>query len=106
VFRSHLWGTPIQLPLAYLYLHDGKTGKLMMSPPARTKVSGTPEQFEIRFQPLRGAPITLRGSGQHYNPLGDNIINTLIGNLEIYRGDTLIGQALGTVGLERRVNNR
>lgn len=102
VLKSHLWGSPLKLPLAYLYWHDGKSGKLMMSPPARTSVTGNPEQFEIKFQPLRGETYFLRGTGRNYNDLGDNIINTLVGDLAIYRGETCLAVAKGTAGLERR----
>jgi hypothetical protein len=105
VFKSHVWGLPLKLPLAYLYWHDGNRGKLMMSPPSRTSVTGNPDRFEVRFQPLRGDPYFLRGAGRHYNDLGDHIINTLVGDLAIYHGETCLAMAKGTAGLERRQPN-
>jgi len=34
---------------------------------------------------------------------GEGIVNTLVGDLEIWQGDTLLARAQGTAGLERRV---
>ena len=79
---------------------DGRT--LVISPPALTQVTGSPEQFEIRFQPLGAASITLRATGREYGNFGDGIINTLVGDLEIHQGGRPIAQARGTAGLERR----
>jgi len=102
VFRSGLWGIPLKMPLAYLYLRyaDGRT--LLMSPPARAAVTGSPEQFEIRFQPVGAPPITLRATGRDYGDFGEGIINTLVGDLEIRQGERLVATARGTAGLERR----
>jgi len=102
VIRSSLWGLPVRMPLAYLYLHrpDGQT--LIMSPPALARVQGSPEQFEIKFRPLGAAPITLRAIGREYGDFGDRIVNTLAGDLEIYQGGSRIARANGTAGLERR----
>jgi hypothetical protein len=102
VFRSALWGIPIGLPLAYLYLRwpDGRA--LRMSPPARARVTGTPERFTITVRPLGGQPIRLQAAGREYGDFGEGIANTLIGDLDIYLGDQLLARAAGTAGLERR----
>jgi len=102
VSRSGLWGVPVRMPLAYLYLRQADGRTLVISPPAPTQVTGSPEQFEIRFQPLGAAPITLRATGREYGNFGDGIINTLVGDLEIHQGGRPIAQARGTAGLERR----
>lgn len=103
VLRSGLWGLPARFPLAYLYLHSGSKRKFMISPPARAQAKGTPEKFEIRFQPFTSKPITLKAQGREYGNLGDGIINTLVGDLEIWEGDKLLARAQGTAGLERRI---
>lgn len=104
IFRSGIWGIPVRMPLAYLYLRQADERRLIMSPPARTQVSGTPEQFEIRFQPLGGEPITLRATGREYGDFGDGIINTLVGDLELYQGGRPVARAMGTAALERRAH--
>ena len=102
VTRSGLWGIPVEIPFAYLYLRQSSRERLLLAPPASHHVAGTRNNFEIKFSPLRGVPITLRAKGSNYNDLGERITNTLIGDLEIYEGETLVAQALGTAGLERR----
>lgn len=103
VLRSSLWGSPIQLPLAYLYLRCEGKRSFFMSPPAKAQVSGIPERFEIRFQPFRGKIVALKARGREYGNLGDGIVNTLMGDLEVWEGDKLLAQAKGTAGLERRI---
>lgn len=103
VSRSGLWGMPIRLPLGYLYLHCGNVRKLIISPPAIARVRGAPENFEIQFQPFTAKTITLRAQGSDYGDLGDGIVNTLVGDLDIWEGGQLIARAKGTAGLERRV---
>jgi hypothetical protein len=103
VIRSSLWGVPVRLPLAYFYLQYANTRRFIISPPARAQVKGTAEKFEIQFQPGRGKPITLRAQGRDYGDLGDRIINTLVGDLEIWEDRKLIGRAEGTAALERRI---
>ena len=97
VFRSGVWGLPLRLPLAYLYLRVAGARKLIISPPAMVRVNGSPEQFEIQ---VRG--ITLSARGRDYGDLGDGIVNTLVGDLEIREGGQRIARAEGTAGLERR----
>ena len=103
VFRTSLWGLPVRLPLAYLYLRAGGARRLVMSPPALARAAGTPENFEIELRPLAGPTITLRAHGSDYGDLGEGIANTLVGDLEVWEGQRLIGRATGTAGLERRV---
>jgi hypothetical protein len=105
VFRSSLWGSPIRLPFAYLYLRSADERKLITSPPATVRVKGTPEKFEIQFQPIAAKALTLRAQGREYGDLGDGISNTLVGDLEIWQGDKRIGRAEGTAALERRFTN-
>lgn len=102
VFRSSLWGTPVRLPFAYLYLRSANERKLIMAPPAIARVNGTPEKFEIQVQPFGAKAITLRTQGREYGDLGDGISNTLVGDLEIWEENKLIGRAEGTATLERR----
>lgn len=103
VFRSSVWGSPIRLPFAYLYLRSVDERKLIMSPPAIARAKGTPEKFEIQFQPIAAETITLRAQGREYGDLGDGISNTLVGDLDIWQGDKRIGRAEGTAALERRI---
>ena len=104
VIRSALWGIPVRLPLAYLYLRYPEGRVFVTSPPARARVEGSPEGFEIKFQRIRGETITLSARGRDYGDLGDGIINTLVGDLEIRQGNRVIARAQGTAGLERRVS--
>jgi hypothetical protein len=102
VLRSGVWGIPIGLPLAYLYLRDGATREFVIAPPALARVRGSPEKFEIEFWRLGAETITLNAQGRDYGDLGDGIVNTLVGDLEIWKGGRLIARAQGTAGLERR----
>src|SRR5688572_24559254 len=45
LISSALWGLPVRVPLAYLYLSRGTDRKLLMSPPAIARATGTPEAF-------------------------------------------------------------
>lgn len=102
VSHSGLWGIPLRLPLAYLYLRYGDVRRLMISPPAIVQVKGSPDKFEIHFRRLSAEPIILRAWGRDYGDLGEAIINTLVGDLEIWEGDRRIARAEGTAALERR----
>jgi len=103
VLRSSLWGFPIRLPLAYLYLRYPEARKFLISPPAKAQATGTPEKFEIQFRSFEAKTITLRAQGRDYGDLGDGIVNTLVGDLEIWEESQLIARAEGTAALERRV---
>ena len=102
VLRTGVWGIPLRMPLAYLYLSTADRQSLIIAPPARAKVTGSPEQFEVAFQPIGGAAITLRATGREYTDFGEGIVNTLVGDLDIRQGGRLIARATGTAGLERR----
>jgi hypothetical protein len=102
VARSAVWGVPVGLPFAYLYLHQNGKQQLVMAPFNRAQVKGSPESFEIQIRRPGAETITLIGSGRDYGDLGDGIINTLVGDLEIREGTKLIGRAQRSAGLERR----
>jgi hypothetical protein len=102
LLRSGVWGIPVGLPLAYLYLRDGATREFVIAPPALARVTGSPEKFEIQFRRCGVETITLNAQGRDYGDLGDGIVNTLVGDLEIRKGGRLIARAQGTAGLERR----
>jgi hypothetical protein len=102
ILRSGVWGIPVGLPLAYLYLRDGATREFVIAPPALARVRGSPEKFEIQFRRFGAETITLSAQGRDYGDLGDGIVNTLVGDLEIRKGGRLIARAQGTAGLERR----
>jgi hypothetical protein len=102
VLRSGLWGIPVRLPLAYLYLKEAAARELVISPPATARVTGSPEKFAIQIRRFGAETITLKTMGRDYGDLGDGIINTLVGDLEIFKGGRLVARAKGTAGLERR----
>ena len=102
VLRSGVWGVPIGMPLAYLYLHHEGSRRLWIAPPGAVQVSGSPESFEIQFRPIGAQAVRLIGQGRDYGDLGEGILNTLVGDLELWEGDKFIARAQGTAGLERR----
>lgn len=102
ILRSGVWGIPLGLPLAYLYLRDGATREFVIAPPALARVRGSPEKFEIEIRRSGAETFTLNAQGRDYGDLGDGIVNTLVGDLEIRRGGRLLARAQGTAGLERR----
>ena len=101
VVRSRLWGTRVQLPFAYLYLHqhDKREFSVPLSP---ARVEGSPEKFQIEINRVGKEKITLIGTGRDYGDFGDRILNTLTGDLEIREGNRVIARANGTAGLEHR----
>ncbi len=100
--HSHLWGSSVRLAVGYLYYRDRLRSTLLIAPPARIHVSGSPALFELRASPLRGPAIVLKATGRDYASLGEGIVNTLTGDLEVWEGKRLLGVARGTAGLERR----
>jgi hypothetical protein len=100
--RSAAWGVPVGMPLAYLYLRRNGKQRLVMAPFNLARAKGSPESFEIRIRRPGARTVTLIGTGRDYGNLGDGIINTLVGDLEVREGRKLIGRALGSAGLERR----
>jgi hypothetical protein len=101
VIKSRVWNLPILTSIAYLYLRTGNERRLWIAPPALARAKGTPQSFEIQFRTLNGV-VRLVAQGREYGDLGDQIINTLVGDVEIWDGDKLIATAKGTAGLERR----
>ena len=92
--------------MAYLYLHQPGKQKLVMAPFGLARVKGSPENFEIQIHRLGAETITLIGVGRDYANLGDGIINTLVGDLQIWEHENLIARAEGTAGIERRVPSK
>lgn len=102
VGRSRLWGMPVQLSLAYLYLRHPGGRVFKVLPGNQARVTGSPDNFQIELPRIGGEAMTLIGRGREYGDFGDRIINTLTGDLEIRAGDRLIAKANGTAALERR----
>ena len=100
--RSRVWGTSASLSLGYLYVRDSSGSRLLISPPARLTVSGTPQAFEIAASARRGPRYALKATGHDYASFGEGIVNTLVGDLGISKGGKLLSVARGTAGLERR----
>ena len=73
-----------------------------MAPPGMASVKGSSENFELEIKRICKESIILIGTGREYGNLGDGIVNTLIGDLEIRIGKTLIARAEGTAGIEHR----
>jgi hypothetical protein len=102
VLRTSLWGTSLQMPLAYLYLYRNGKSNFWMTPLNVAKVQGSPDKFTIEFSLIGRKKITLVGTGHEYGDFGEQIINTLTGDLEIFEDNQPIAFAKGTAGLERR----
>jgi hypothetical protein len=102
VVRSSLWGTSVQLPIAYLHLQQPDRMDFLLAPLNPVRVSGSPEKFQMEFKCIGREKITLVGTGREYGDFGDRILNTLTGDLEIREGNRVIAFAKGTAGLEYR----
>lgn len=103
IIKSGLWGSKMKIPLAYLYLNDGIKSRLVMPLPGTVSVKGNREEFELKINSPGAADIILKAKGREYGDLGEGIMNTLVGDLEIFRKNKLIGKAQGTAGLERLI---
>ena len=102
IFRSGIWGTSLKIPLAYLYLSQKDKKQLVMAPFGLSSVKGSTRNFEIKIKRFGAETVTLIGSGREYGDLGDGIVNTLVGDLDIRIGKKLIARAKGNVGIEHR----
>ena len=102
LLRSHIWGTSFLVTIGYLYLRHKSRIKLLIAPPARISVTGTPESFEIKANLFHRPEINLKAFGRDYDSFGEGIINTLTGDLDVWENGLLLGRARGTAGLERR----
>ena len=102
LLRSSIWGRKAQLPLGYFYYRNGSQTKTLISPPTRMRVSGSLDSFEVSVTPLFGRKLALKAMGREYADLGDLILNTLTGDLELWEGGKKVADAYGTATLERR----
>jgi hypothetical protein len=102
IFRSGLWGTSLEIPLAYLYLRQQNKKELVMAPFGLASAKGSTENFELKIQRIGAEPVTLNGAGRDYGDFGEGIVNTLVGDLEIRVGKKLIARARGTACIEHR----
>jgi len=106
VLRTSLWGTSLQMPLAFLYLYRNGKRDFLMAPPNSVDVKGSPDNFIIEFSSIGRKKIKLISTGREYGDFGERIINTLTGDLDIFEDNQLIASAKGTAGLERRTPQR
>jgi hypothetical protein len=104
VIRSAVWGAPVRLPLGYLYLRrpDSAARALWMAPMGLARVKGTPDAFEIRIRRMGAPTVSLACTGRDFGDLGEGIMNTLVGDVEVREGGVLLARAHGTAALERR----
>jgi hypothetical protein len=102
LLRSRIWGSTIGVPLGYFYYRNGSRSSLLISPPARIAVAGSQDAFQLVVRSLLGRKIILEAKGREYASLGDGIVNTLIGDLQIKEGGKTVAHAEATAGLERR----
>lgn len=102
VLRTGLWGWPLRVQMAYLHLKEKGRHRLLTSPPHRVVARGVQDSFEVLFWGVTGGPIRLLGRGRDYADLGERIVNTLVGDLEVWDGGRMLGRAEGSAGLERR----
>ncbi len=102
VLRSRVLGTSLLTSLGYLYYRNGNRTRLIVSPPGRLKAIGSPDSFQIQGSSILGPPISLKAAGREYASLGEGIVSTLTGDLEVWEGPTLIARARSAAGLERR----
>ncbi len=101
ILKSRVWGTSIQTPLAFLYLRQQDKREYIIAPGNLARVDGTPQEFQVEFRRIGREKVTLICKGRDYGDFGDNIINTLTGDMELRLGDRVIASAKGTAGLER-----
>jgi hypothetical protein len=100
--RSRIWGSSAALTGGYFWLNDGMHEQLVNMPPAKLVLTGTPDGFTLTASSRSGPKYKLVATGRNYADLGDEIGNTLTGDLELWRGEELLGRAVGTACLERR----
>lgn len=100
--RSRIWGSTIGVPIGYFYYRRGSRSSLLISPPARITVAGSQDAFQVVVRSLLGRKIILEARGREYADLGDGIVNTLNGDLQLTEVGKTVAHAEATVGLERR----
>ena len=99
--RSRIWGTSLQTPLAFFYVRQQDKKEFIIAPANLAHIQGTPEEFQIEINRIGKEKIILICKGRDYGDFGDNIVNTLTGDMEIREGARVIARAQGTAGLER-----
>lgn len=105
VIRSALWGAPVGLRLGYLFFHRPERARsraLWMAPLGLARVTGSPDSFVIRVRRMGAPTVSLACTGRDYGDLGEGIMNTLVGDVEVREGGALLARAHGTAALERR----
>lgn len=102
LIRSRIWGSPICVPIGYFYYRRGSRSNLFISPPARITVASSQDTFQVVVRSLLGRKIILEASGREYADIGESIINTLNGDLQITEEGKTAAHAEATAGLERR----
>jgi hypothetical protein len=102
ILRSRVWSTSIQTPLAFLYLKQKDKKEFIIAPANLARVQGTPEEFQVEIRRIGRERISLICKGREYGDFGDQIVNTLTGDMELCEGNRVIARAIGTAGLERR----
>jgi hypothetical protein len=100
--RSRIWGSPISVPIGYFYYRRGSRSSLLISPPARITVAGSQDAFQVVVRSLLRRKIILEARGREYADLGDGIVNTLNGDLQLTEVGKTVAYAEATAGLERR----
>lgn len=103
--RSHLWGSSFGVSLGYFFFRNGPVARQVISPPARLAVTGSPDYFEVTVSDPSGFRARLKCAGREYGDLGDGIVNTLVGDLDLWEGEKLLARARGTAALERRASS-
>jgi hypothetical protein len=102
--RSRIWGSKIVVPIGYFYYQRCSRSNLLISPPARITVSGSQNTFQVVARSLLGRKFILDAIGREYADLGDGIVNTLNGDLQLKEGDKIVAHAKATAGLERKAS--
>lgn len=99
--RSRIWGTSLQTPLAFFYLRQQDKKEFIIAPANLARIQGTLDEFQIEINRIGKEKIILICKGRDYGDFGDNIVNTLTGDMEVREGTRVIARAQGTAGLER-----
>jgi len=63
-----------------------------MAPFGMASVTGSDDHFELIIRRIGADPVIITGTGRDYCDLGDGIVNTLVGDLEIRSGSKLIAR--------------
>lgn len=102
LIRSRIWGSPIGVPIGYFYYRRDSRSNLFISPPARITVTGSQDAFQVVVRSLLWRNIILEAKGREYADIGEGIVNTLNGDLQITEEGKMDAHAEATAGLERR----